>query len=308
MLELDSFEAEIYHLPDLVPYPKAEQKKLSKDGFNWDFAVEAMKALLKDDDCEEYKRYKLFVKKWELYKLFNEYLVKENCKEAEKCINKILAIDLLDPSAYLNLAFCYRSQGEYYKAEQSYIKGLELTKFKAPFLLGLAKTYEELNKFEEAIFTWYQILEEKAIFDSKNTQAYSDTYINIVKDASEEAMAKLIENKVYKHVEEDVICTPNKSYVEFAHSSNKSQAIYEREEPDLTSIEKRQTVDKLEPDINFERLMVKSFQKQYNDMEALTRLGVKLVHHQFTKLAIKVFERVYQLSQIEGKKPTALNA
>jgi tetratricopeptide (TPR) repeat protein len=302
LLELDPFEAELYHLPDLIPYPKNEQKKLSKEGFNWDHAVSAMKALVKEDDCDEYKRYRLFIKKWDLYKQFTEFSTQGNFKEAEKSINKILAIDLLDPSAYLNLAFCYRSQGEYLKAEQSYVKGLELTKFRAPFLSGLAKTYEEINKFEEAIFNWYQILEEKTNYEAKTIMPYSENYMPVVNEAAEEALEKLIGSKVYKRVAEDVVMTPNKTYIEFAHSSDKAQAIYEREEPDLTSIERRQTIEKLEPDQNFERLMIRSFQKNYNDVEALTKLGVKLVHHQFTKLAVKVFERVYQLSQLEGKK------
>lgn len=308
LLELDPFEAELYHLPDLVPYGKNEQKKLSKDGFSWDLAVEAMKILIKEDDCDEYKRYKLFIKKWDYYKQFTDQSAQANWKEAEKSISKILSIDLLDPSAYLNLGFTYRSQGEYLKAELSYLKGLELTRFKAPFMSGLAKVYEELGKFEEAIFTWYQIIDEHANLDSKNSDTNSDSYIPVIKQVADEALDKLIEGKVYKRVEDGVVLNPNKTLIEFAHSSNKSQAIYEREEPDLTSIEKRQSIEKLEPDVNFERLMMKSFQRQYNDVEALTKLGVKLVHHQFTKLAVKVFERVYQLSQLEGKKLSSVTS
>ena len=48
--------------------------------------------------------------------------------------------------------------------------------------------------------------------------------------------------------------------------------------------------------------MRKEFQEYYNNIEGLTQLGVKLVHHQYTKLAVKVFDRVYQLSRIQGRE------
>ena len=58
LLELDPFEAEYYHLPQFVPYLQKEQKHLKKEGFSWDKAVDAMSALVKEEDCEEYKLYK----------------------------------------------------------------------------------------------------------------------------------------------------------------------------------------------------------------------------------------------------------
>lgn len=251
LLELDKFEAELYHLPDLVPYHSADQKKLDKDGFDWDLAVKAMKTLIKEDDCDEYKPYKLFVRKWGLYDELNKHILNKEFKEAEKVIDKILSIDLLDPSAYLNLGLVFRSQKEYYKSEQAYLKGLDLVVFRTPFLIGLARTYEELGKFEDVIYTWNQVANESH---------------------NEEALEKLIEYKVYRNSIEDL----------------KKQKITE------------QASLNLEPGINFETLMRKEFQKSYNDIEALTKLGTRLVHHKLTELAVKVLERVYQLSQVQG--------
>ena len=251
LLELNKLEAELYHLPDLVPYHSSDQKKLNKDGFSWDLAVQAMKSLIKEDDCDEYKLYKLFVRKWGLYDELNQHIQGKRFKEAEKVIDKILSIDLLDPSAYLNLGLVFRSQKEYYKSEQAYLKGLDLVIYRTPFLTGLAKTYEELGKFEDAVYTWNRAAEE------------SD---------SNEALEKLIEHKVYQG----------------SISELKQSKINE------------QVKINLEPGINFETLMRKEFQKSYNDVEALTKLGTRLVHHKLTELAVKVFERVYQLSQVQG--------
>jgi tetratricopeptide (TPR) repeat protein len=251
LLELNKLEAELYHLPDLVPYHSADQKKLTKDGFDWNLAVKAMKTLIKEDDCDEYKLYKLFVRKWDLYEELTKLINNENFKEAEKIVDKILSIDLLDPSAYLNLGLIFRSQKEYYKSEQAYLKGLDLVIYRTPFLTGLAKTYEALGKFEDAIYTWNQVANESH---------------------NHEALEKLIEHKVYLGSIEDL----------------KKQKITQQESLNL------------EPGINFETLMRKEFQKSYNDVEALTKLGTRLVHHKLTELAVRVFERVYQLSQVQG--------
>lgn len=251
LLEINKLEAELYHLPDLVPYHSADQKKLSKDGFNWDLTVKAMKTLIKEDDCDEYKLYKLFVRKWGLYEELTKLIESERFNDAEKVIDKILSIDLLDPSAYLNLGLIFRLQKKYYESEQAYLKGLDLVTHRTSFLRGLAKTYEELGKFEDAIYTWNQITNE------------SD---------DPEALAKLIEHHVYIGSINDL----------------KKQKISEQESLDL------------EPGINFETLMRKEFQKSYNDVEALTKLGTRLVHHKLTELAVKVFERVYQLTQVQG--------
>lgn len=253
LLELDAFEAEFYHLPEIVPYLAQNQKKLNKDGFDWDDCVEAMKQLIKDEDCDEYKPYKLFSRKWPLYAELNKATQEKHFQEARKFIDKILSIDLLDPSAYLNLGFCFRSEKQFHKAEQAYRKGLELVTNKTPFLTGLAKTYEDLGKFEEAIYLWNQILKE-----NKNQDAFK----------------RLIELKVYD--------------TELSPEEIKKIKIKEIEEIDLS------------PGINFERLMLKEFQKSFNDMDALTKLGVKLVYHKFSKLALKVFKRVYELSRVTG--------
>ncbi len=250
LLELDKHEAELYHLPDLVPYLSSDQKKLNKEGFNWELSVKAMKSLVKEEDCDEYKLYKLFVRKWGLYSELTSAINEQRLTEAEKTIDKILSIDLLDPSAYLNLGYVFRLQKEYYRSEQAYLKGLDIVVYRTPFLSGLAKTYEELGKFDDAIYTWNRVAEE------------SD---------DSEAISKLIDHKVY--------CGDMESI--------KQQKINEQARLNL------------EPGINFETLMRKEFQKSYNDVEALTKLGTRLVHHKLTELAVKVFERVYQLSQVQ---------
>lgn len=251
LLELNKLEAELYHLPDFVPYHSSDQKKLNKDGFDWTLAVKAMRTLVKEDDCEEYKLYRLFVRKWDLYEELTKLINDKHFKEAEKVVDKILSIDLLDPSAYLNLGLIFRSEKEYYKSEQAYLKGLDLVVYRTPFLTGLAKTYEELGKFEDAIYTWNQVANESH---------------------DQEAIGKLIEHRVYQGSIEEL----------------KRQKICEQESLNL------------EPGINFETLMRKEFQKSYNDVEALTKLGTRLIHHKLTELAVKVLERVYQLSQVQG--------
>lgn len=253
LLELDKYEADFYHLPQFVPYLKQDQESLELEGFNWEKSIEAMKCLLKEHDFEEYKLYKQFVKKWDYYKILSKCIKEENWSEAEKTIDKILSIDLLDPSAYLNLGYISRIQKHLNKAEQSYLKGLELIDKGIPFLTGLAKTYEELGKIDDAIYVWQEI------FDlSKDGQ-------------NEEAMEMLVKHKVYKKTEKRDPKTKKKFF-------------------------------NFEPDENFERLMRKRFQRNYNNLIVLTDLGLKLIEESFTKLAIKVFERVYHLSQLEGKE------
>ncbi len=68
LLEIDKAEAEFYHLPNYVPYPKTQQGTLNEIGFDWELSVDAMRKLLSEMDIEEYKPYKLFIKKWDFYK------------------------------------------------------------------------------------------------------------------------------------------------------------------------------------------------------------------------------------------------
>ncbi len=255
LLEIDKAEADFYHLPAYVPYPKTQQGLLNDLGFDWDLSVEAMRKLIAEMDIEEYRPYKLFIKKWEHYKTLSKAIKEERWRDAEKIVDKILSIDLLDPSAYLNLGFVFRHQANYDRAEQSYLKGLELMPESLPFMAGLAKTYEKLGKIDESIYLWKQIWD-------KSTGEHQE---------SEEAIAMLVKYKVYERVEKRDPVTKRKSlrYV---------------------------------PGENFEKLMRKEFQKNYNDIEALADLGLKLINDNYTKLAIKVFERVYQLSQLRARE------
>jgi len=255
LLEIDKAEAEFYHLPGYVPYPKTQQGPLNDIGFDWDLSVEAMRKLVAEMDIEEYKPYKLFVKKWDHYKILSQSIKEERWRDAEKIVNKILSIDLLDPSAYLNLGFIFRQQAQYDKAEHSYLKGLELIPDSLPFMAGLAKTYEKLGKIDDAIYLWKQIW-DKSAGDHQE---------------SEEAIAMLVKHKVYQRIEKRDPATKRKSIKYIAGE-------------------------------NFEKLMRKEFQKKYNDIEALTELGLKLINENYTKLSIKVFERVYQLSQLRASE------
>lgn len=239
LLELDSFDAEYYNLPKVVPYFEQDQKNLSKEGFDWDKTVKAMELLIKQEDCDEYKLYKLFIQKWSLYDQLSKAIEAQDWTNAETTVNKLLEIDPCDPSAHLNLGLIYRSKQDFYRAEQTYLKGLELVSQQTPFLTGLAKTYKELGKFEEEIYYWHLITEQK-------------------RGDKKEAEGKLIHYEVYKlNTNNEMI--PNKNFIRLAH---------------------------------------KIFQKAYNNTDALTKLGVKLVHYHLTSFAVKVFERVYQLSKI----------
>ncbi len=258
LLEIDKAEAEFYHLPNYVPYPKGQQGTLNEIGFDWELSVDAMRKLVTEMDIEEYKPYKLFIKKWDYYKALSQAIKEERWKDAEKTVDKILSVDLLDPSAYLNLGFIFRHQGQHDKAEHSYLKGLELMPDSLPFMAGLAKTYEKLGKIDDAIYLW------KRTWD-KSSGDHQE---------SEEAIAMLVKYKVYDRIEKRDPATKRKSmrYV---------------------------------PGENYEKLMRKEFQKNYNDIEALADLGLKLINENYTKLSIKVFERVYQLSQLRAREVAA---
>ncbi len=281
LLEPSRLETEFYHLPNFVPYFSKEQKKLKYEGFDWEKSVAAMTALIQEGDCEEYKLYKIFIKKWPLYRELNTYIKEKNWRSSEKLINKILQIDLLDPSAYLNFGFILRSQRKFYQAEQSYLKGLELISHQAPFLTGLAKTYEELGKFEEAVHTWNKVFEATS---------------------NSESLTKLADYRVYDAVSVREFLDPNNNpHLATSQELKSTNSVLEDNlndtvEPALSH------EDNLAPGANFERLMRKEFQEYYNNIEGLTQLGVKLVHHQYTKLAVKVFDRVYQLSRIQGRE------
>lgn len=292
LLELDPFEAEFYHLPEFVPYFEKDQKSFDREGFDWDLALKAMRNLVNEEDCSEYKLYKLFTRKWSLYQKLTESTKNENWTEAENTIERILAIDLLDPSAYLNLGLIARSQGDFQKSIQSFHKGLELVKYKSPFLAGLAKTFEALGNFEDAIYYWNEIIEEsnKDLEETLNNE--------ILVTAYKEAVTKLIEKQVYKF---KISPETQNSSIEFARSSKTSQAIYEMENIPKLFTKDSKLSQELEPDYYYETLMRKIFQKHFNDKEALTKLGVKLVHHKLTKLAVRVLERVYQLSESENQ-------
>ncbi len=255
LLEIDKAEADFYHLPNYVPYPKTQQGALNDIGFDWDLSVEAMKLLVSEMDIDEYKLYKLFIKKWDYYKVLSQSIKDERWRDAEKTVDKILSIDLLDPSAYLNLGFIFRNLNQYDKAEHSYLKGLELMPDSLPFMAGLAKTYEKLGKIDDAIYLW------KRIWDRSSGDHQE----------SEEAISMLVKHKVFERIEK------------------RDQA------------SKRKSI-KYIPGENFEKLMRKEFQKNYNDIEALADLGLKLINENFTKLSIKVFERVYQLSQLRARE------
>ncbi len=175
LLEIDKSEAEFYHLPAIVPYPSKEQRNLDRDGFSWELSIKAMQDLLKSDSSEEYKPYRLFVQKWKLYAGLDLALKSSNWLEAESIIQNIFTIDLLDPSAHLNLGFVYQAQKMYAEAIHTYTKGSELVENRSPFILALASCYEEIGNEDEAFYLWDQI-----------------------KNISTIAMQKLIEYRVYK--------------------------------------------------------------------------------------------------------------
>lgn len=295
LLELDSFEAEFYHLPEFVPYFEKDQKKLESEGFSWQLALKAMKNLLKDEPCDEYKAYKLYIRKWDHYQRLTVAIDTQNWLDATKIIDKILAIDLLDPSAYYNKAYVFREMGELKSSEQSYFKGLELVEFKSPFYSGLAKTYEALGKTEDALYYWneaFQEIIEKDLLNESSNIIFSSIF--------REAKSRLIDFDVYRQDEDH---SDAKSFIEFAKVHNHAQAIYEQELPETSpnimseADMKQNGLNKLLPGNFFERLMRKSFEKNFNDINQLNKLGITLVHHKMTSLAVRVFERVYQLNQ-----------
>lgn len=299
LLELDPFEAEFYHLPEFVPYFEKDQKKFDAEGFDWELSLKAMRTLVSEEDCPEYKLYRLFIRKWSLYQKLSEATEAEKWAEAEKTIERILAIDLLDPSAYLNLGLVARSQENFQKSRQSFLKGLELVKYKTPFLAGLAKTYETIGNFEDAIYHWNEIIEES----NKNLE--ETLSCDILEAAYRDALHKLVEKKVFKFNAE---YESKASSIEFAKTTESSQAIYEQEELPGMFTQNSKLSQELEPDYYYERLMRKIFQKHFNDKDALTKLGVKLVHHKLTKLAVRVLERVYQLGETESSQGMSLRA
>lgn len=255
LLEIDQAEADFYHLPSFVPYLKVQQGQLNETGFDWELSVQAMRSLIEEMDIDEYKPYKLFVKKWDHYKVLSSMIKEERWQEAERVIERILSVDLLDPSAYLNLGYISRHQGRYNKAEQSYMKGLELLPDSLPFLAGLARVYEKLGKIDDAIYSW------KRIWDLAADDQHE----------SEEAINMLVKHQVFHK--------------------------FEKRDPKT----KRKNVT-YSPGPNYEKLMRKEFQNNYNDIESLTELGLKLIKEKYSKLAIKVFERVYQLSQMQAQE------
>jgi len=301
LLDLNLFEAEFYHLPTFVPYFEKDQKRLDQEGFSWELSLVAMRSLVKEDNCDEYKLYKLYVRKWEFYQRLTNAIALENWADAEKIIDKILSIDLLDPSAYYNKAFLLRQTNEYKKSEQAYLKGLELVSIKALFRSGLAKTYEAVGKIEAAIYLWYEVLNE---IEEKNL--LEDNANHIFQAVHKEAIDRLIEFKVYRYADNTAPGANPKSFIEFAKSNAKSQAVYEQELPELMPGIKVDTDDEqsktdLEAGDNFAMLMRKCFEQHYNDLAELNKLGITLVHYKLTALAVRVFERVYQLSQYESK-------
>lgn len=295
LLELDAFEAEFYHLPPYVPYFQSEQKNLEKNGFSWDSCIKAIKSLLEQDTSPEYKQYKLFVKKWPLYQQLTTSLDAQKWHEAEKFASKILSIDLLDPCAYYNLGYIFRNLGNPYQAEISYRKGMELVTIKIPFLAGLAKTYQEINKLDDAMYYWHEVYQQSHDELEK---------IPIIASTVSEAEGALINLKVFRSNSK----IANKSFIGFVNSSDTNTAIYEQETIDLVSDLQNPLSDKvLEPDENYIRLVQRSFHLNFNEREKLNDIGVKLVHYgrqqevtkssEMTELAVKIFERVYELSK-----------
>lgn len=262
LLELDKTEADFYHLPVYAPYLKKHQTNLKEFGFEWDLAVAAMQSLIAEMDVEEYKPYKLFIRKWPFYKELTKDIKDENWLGAEKLIDKILSIDLLDPSAYLNLGFIFRQMQQFQKAEQAYYKGLELLPDSVPFISGMARNYDEWGKKSEAIDSWKKVME--------------------LSEDHSEALEMLEKHKVLIKIEKtdprtkEISC----SYV---------------------------------PTEKYEALMLKELAACGDNIDALTQLGLRLTKNSQSKLALKVFARVYELTKssnaaaAEKNKPLSHN-
>ena len=297
LLELEKFEAEFYNLPDFVPYFENDQKKLEKEGFNWDLSVEAMKTLIEEDYCDEYKPYKSFIRKWDYYKRLTENINDENWHEAQKIANQILSIDLLDPSVYHNLGLIARMQGDTVKSEQAYKKGLELVEHKTPFWAGLAKTYEAINNFEDAMYYWFEVFE--ASYDNEEINN-----IELLNNIFGESVDALLRLKVF----DKVLVSKQEDPMQMSKVSDTAQALYEQELPVMipdTILEDVTSTADFVPGENFLKMMRRSFTCNFNDLKKLNKLGVKLVHHKYTELAVKVFERVYELSYFAEKEAVA---
>jgi tetratricopeptide (TPR) repeat protein len=299
LLELEPFEAEFYHLPNFVPYFEKDQKRLEKDGFNWEASVEAMKALVEEDYSDEYKPYKSFIRKWDYYKKLTENINNKSWHDAQKNANQILSIDLLDPSVYFNLGIIARNQGEIVKSEQAYKKGLELVENKTPFFAGLAKTYEEVSNFDDAMYYWFEVFEL-----SYGNEEHQN--VQILMDIFYEAIESLLRLKVF---DKTMVNQDPGSFIELSKFSGSAKALYEQELPSFIPhdlLEEVNSSAEFVPGENFQRMMRRSFTCNYNNLKKLNKLGVKLVHHKYTDLAVKVFERVYELSHFsESNKKVA---
>jgi tetratricopeptide (TPR) repeat protein len=298
LLELEPFEAEFYHLPNFVPYFEKDQKRLEKDGFNWEASVDAMKSLIEEDYSDEYKPYKSFIRKWDFYKKLTENINKKNWQDAQKNANQILSIDLLDPSVYFNLGIIARNQGEIVKSEQAYKKGLELVENKTPFLAGLAKTYEEVCNFDDAMYYWFEVFDMSCGNDELHD-------VQILMDIFNESIEALLRLKVFDRT---MVNKDPGSFIELSKSSYTAKALYEQELPSMVPqalIDEENASAEFIPGENFQRMMRRSFTVNYNDLKKLNKLGVKLVHHKYTELAVKVFERVYELSHFSSKTAAA---
>lgn len=287
LLELEPFEAEFYHLPNYVPYFENDQKKLEKNGFDWQASVNAMKALIAEDYSDEYKPYKLFIRKWDHYQKLTENINAENWNDAKKNANQILSIDLLDPSVYFNLGLIARAQGETVNAEQAYTKGLGLVEHKTPFLAGLAKTYQAINNFDDAMYYWFEVFE----LSYGNEELSS---VQVLFDAFNESLEELLELKVFDKA------MANQDINSLIDSSKNSKLDIDKDFPINIPVELSEdgaSGAQFVPGENFTRMMRRNFMINYNDLKKLNRIGVNLVHHKYSDLAMKVFERVYELSQ-----------
>ncbi len=289
ILELDAFEAEFYHLPQFVPYFEKDQKKLDTHGFDWNSCVEAMKYLLEEDSCDEYRLYKLFVKKWDYYKKLTSYIDSKNYTEAQKIVNQILSVDILDPSVYLNLGNIYFCQSQFLKAQQAYLKGLEIVDFKTPFLAGLAKTYEAIGHYDDAMFYWFEVfnwsLAHKEIEE-----------LDLLNQVFEDSISSLLRLKVFDKLVEDSEQVAQQDPLVIPDAIPRS----------LVKLDQDYGAEFV-PGHNFLRMMRRSFTMNYNQQQKLNSLGVKLVHHKFTDFAVKVFERVYELSHFKQNQELVLN-
>jgi tetratricopeptide (TPR) repeat protein len=153
VIEVKDHLTKFYHLPSELPARTQEEiERIRKDGYNIYRGIEAMQWVVQNrPEFVHAPAYRLFLIKWPILTETKEAILQHRFQQALICLDTVVTIDEVDPSAHYHMGLVYRYMSEFVQSECCLRRCLELYPDLAIGHRALGFTLAHLERDDEAV-------------------------------------------------------------------------------------------------------------------------------------------------------------